>query len=60
MLCEDGSIDPLNLQRTINSGGGEWGWTNGLHHVGPFAVRANNPLVVLGGGMCGFPWYMYM
>ena len=30
LLCGDGSIGLLNLQRTINSGGGEEGWTNGV------------------------------
>ena len=32
LLCGDGSIGPLNLQRIINSGGGD---------VRPFAVRTN-------------------
>ena len=44
LLCGDGSIGPLNLQRIINSGGGEGAGPMGfcLHvHVRPFAVRAN-------------------
>ena len=44
LLCGDGSIGPLNLQRIINSGGGEGAGPMGfcLHvHVRPFAVRTN-------------------
>ena len=47
LLCGDGSIGPLNLQKTINSGGGEGAGPMGfcLHvhvHARPFAVRANS------------------
>ena len=34
LLCGDGSIGPLNLQQTINSGGGEEGlyqWGSALY-----------------------------
>ena len=64
LLCGDGSIGPLNLQRTINSGGGEGGAVPMgfcLHvHVSHLQRGLIVPLVVLGGGMCGFPWFMYM
>ena len=60
LLCGDGSIGPLNLQRTIISGGGEGGWINGVLLTCRCKAICSEGLVVLGGGMCGFPWYMYM
>ena len=58
LLCGDGSIGPLNLQRTINSGGGEGGCTNGVLLTctcRPFAVRANSSTGSVGRGHVWLP-----
>ena len=51
LLCGDGSIVPLNLQRTIISGGLEGDWTNGVLLTCRCKAICSEGLVVLGGGI---------